>query len=232
MSNIVTKILVIEDDPEISEVIGILLKKHHFEVGFADDGEEGLRIAQETSPDVVLLDWMLPNLSGIEICRRMRRMSETNKTCIIMLTSRDAEEDMVRGLDTGADDYVSKPFSPTELIARINAVLRRVKPSSVGETLSFEDINLDCSSHRVSRAESQIHLGPTEFRLLLHLMEHPKHVYSRNQLLDAVWGQDVYVESRTVDVHIRRLRKALNEGGKTNYIRTVRSAGYAIDYTN
>ena len=147
-----------------------------------------------------------------------------------MLTSRDTEEDMIRGLETGADDYISKPFSPTELIARINAILRRSKPSAVGEIISFEDIELNCSSHRVSRGDKQIHLGPTEYKLLLHLMERPKHVYSRDQLLDAVWGNNVYVEARTVDVHIRRLRKALNDGGKTNYIRTVRSAGYAIDY--
>ena len=232
MNSLATKILVIEDDPEISELIGILLAKHGFEAQFSNDGEEGLSRAQDMSPDVILLDWMLPNLSGIEICRRLRRMPETQNSSIIMITSRDAEEDMIRGLDTGADDYIAKPFSNTELIARINAVLRRVKPSAVGEVISFEDIELDIKSHRVKRGDVQIHLGPTEFKLLHHLMQHPQHVYSRDQLLDTVWGREVYVETRTVDVHIRRLRKALNEDGKVNYIRTVRSAGYAIDYTN
>ena len=232
MNSLATKILVIEDDPEIAELIGILLAKHGFEAQFSNDGEEGLSRAQDMSPDVILLDWMLPNLSGIEICRRLRRMPETQNSSIIMITSRDAEEDMIRGLDTGADDYIAKPFSNTELIARINAVLRRVKPSAVGEVISFEDIELDIKSHRVKRGDVQIHLGPTEFKLLHHLMQHPQHVYSRDQLLDTVWGREVYVETRTVDVHIRRLRKALNEDGKVNYIRTVRSAGYAIDYTN
>lgn len=232
MNSLKTKILVIEDDPEISDLIGILLKENGFDVQFANDGEKGLVKAQEMSPDVVLLDWMLPNLSGIEICRRLRRFDETKKSSIIMITSRDTEEDMIRGLDTGADDYLAKPFSPSELIARIKAVLRRVKPSAVGEIITFEDISLDITSHRVSRDGEQIHLGPTEFKLLHHLMSHPKHVYSRDQLLDTVWGRDVYVETRTVDVHIRRLRKALNKGDKPNYIRTVRSAGYALDYTN
>ncbi|MCK5041969.1 MAG: phosphate regulon transcriptional regulator PhoB [Sphingomonadales bacterium] len=230
MNNLTTKVLIIEDDPDISELISMLLRSKSFEVSSCADGEAGLTMARNTPPDIIILDWMLPNLSGIEICRRLRRFEETKQTSIIMLTSRDTEEDMIRGLDTGADDYISKPFSPTELIARINAVLRRTKPSSAGEVLTFEDIELNSASHRVSRGENQIHLGPTEYKLLLHLMEHPKHVYSRDQLLDAVWGHDVYVESRTVDVHIRRLRKALNEGDKTNYIRTIRSAGYAIDY--
>lgn len=230
MANQTTKILVIEDDPDISGLIGVLLENKGFDVNFSFDGEDGLTLARETMPDLIILDWMLPNLSGIEVCRRLRRLNETKATSIIMLTSRDTEEDIVRGLETGADDYISKPFSKTELIARINAALRRSKPSAVGEIIKFEDIELNCSSHRVSRGDNQIHLGPTEYKILLHLMEHPKHVYSRDQLLDAVWGNEVYVETRTVDVHIRRLRKALNEGDKTNYIRTVRSAGYAIDH--
>lgn len=225
-----TKVLVIEDDPSASELIGVLLKSHGFSVSFALDGEKGLDMARDMLPDVILLDWMLPNLSGLEICRRLRRLDETKNASIIMLTARITEEDMVRGLQTGADDYISKPFSPTELVARINAVLRRAKPSAVGETITFEDISLNSSSHRVSRDNKQIHLGPTEYKILLHLMSRPKHVYSRDQLLDAVWGHNVYVETRTVDVHIRRLRKALNQDGKTNYIRTVRSSGYAIDH--
>jgi len=186
-------------------------------------------MATERPPDLILLDWMLPNLSGIEICRRLRRDQETANVPIVMLTARTEEGDRVRGLEIGADDYITKPFSPRELIARINAVLRRVRPSLSGKLLSYGPITLDASTHRVTRDGRPIHLGPTEFRLLRHFLESPGRVFSREQLLDAVWGHDVYVELRTVDVHIRRLRKALNTDGSADLIRTVRSAGYALD---
>ncbi len=183
----------------------------------------------ERKPDVVLLDWMLPLVSGIEICRQIRRSQETRSVPIIMLTARGEEADKIRGLNSGADDYITKPFSPSELIARVRAVMRRSKPDANGETLSFGGIVMDLAAHRVVRGDRPVHLGPTEFRLLRFLMEHPGRVYSREHLLDAVWGHDVYVEVRTVDVHIRRLRKALNTPGDIDVIRTVRSAGYALD---
>lgn len=224
-----TRILLIEDDENITEMVRYNLERAEFEIETALDGEEGLMRATEEVPDLVLLDWMLPNLSGLEICRRLRRTPETGNVPIIMLTARTEESDRVRGLDTGADDYVTKPFSPKELIARIQAVLRRMRPALTGQQLSFREITLDNVSHRVDRGGRAIHLGPTEYRLLRHFMENPGRVFSREQLLDAVWGHDVYVEPRTVDVHIRRLRKAINEKGETDYIRTVRSAGYALD---
>jgi two-component system, OmpR family, phosphate regulon response regulator PhoB len=173
---------------------------------------------------------MLPLVSGIEVCRRLRRSPETRALPVIMLTARGEENDRVRGLDSGADDYVVKPFSPSELVARLRAVIRRAQPSAGAEALQFADITMDLAAHRVSRAGKTIHLGPTEFRLLRHLMQYPRRVFSREQLLDAVWGHDVYVEPRTVDVHIRRLRKALNASGDADIVRTVRSAGYAIDH--
>ncbi|MBS0285440.1 MAG: phosphate regulon transcriptional regulator PhoB, partial [Proteobacteria bacterium] len=193
------------------------------------DGEEALLMAKEKVPDIVLLDWMVEGLSGIEVCRRLRRASDTQNVPIIMLTARGEEEDRVRGLETGADDYVTKPFSPRELVARVGAVLRRVRPGLAGEVLSYADLEMDTVGHKVRRGGEVIPLGPTEFRLLKHFLEHPGHVFSRERLLDSVWGHDSDIESRTVDVHIRRLRKAINEGDRPDIIRTVRSAGYALD---
>jgi len=223
------RILLIEDDLNLTELVRYNLERDGYEVSLAEDGEEGLMMAMERPPDLILLDWMLPNLSGIEICRRLRRNAELANVPIIMLTARSEEGDRVRGLETGADDYVTKPFSPRELIARINAVLRRLRPGLSGKVLSYGGITLDSTSHKVSRDGQNIHLGPTEFRMLRHFLENPGRVFTREQLLDAVWGHDVYVELRTVDVHIRRLRKAINLPGMTNIIRTVRSAGYALD---
>jgi two-component system phosphate regulon response regulator PhoB len=200
-----------------------------FRVNTAGDGEEALVAAAEEVPDLILLDWMLPLMSGIEVCRQLRSKPETKRAPIIMLTARGEETDKLRGLDSGCDDYITKPFSPAELIARINAVLRRSKPELSSEMLTFEDLAMDLAAHRVRRNGQDIHLGPTEFRLLRHLMQHPGRVFTREQLLDSVWGRDVYVEPRTVDVHIRRLRKALNQGGEDDLIRTVRSAGYSLD---
>lgn len=224
-----TRILLIEDDISLTELIRYNLEHEGYEVQNATDGEDGLLMAEEVSPDIILLDWMLPNLSGIEICRRIRRSEELANVPIIMLTARTEEADRIRGLDTGADDYITKPFSPRELIARINAIMRRIRPALTSQILTFDDITLDATAHRVTRGDTPIHLGPTEFRLLRHLMENPSRVFSREQLLDAVWGHDVYVEVRTVDVHIRRLRKALNIDGARDIIRTVRAAGYALD---
>ncbi|MDA5193611.1 phosphate regulon transcriptional regulator PhoB [Govanella unica] len=223
------RILLIEDDLSLTELIRYNLEHEGFVVASSTDGEEGLMLAQETPPDLVLLDWMLPNLSGIEICRRLRRHEATANVPVIMVTARTEEADRIRGLDTGADDYITKPFSPRELIARIHAILRRIRPALTGQTLRYNDIMLDGTSHKVTRSDQQIHLGPTEFRLLRHFMENPSRVFSREQLLDSVWGHDVYVELRTVDVHIRRLRKALNIEGCQDVIRTVRAAGYALD---
>ncbi len=183
----------------------------------------------ERRPDLVVLDWMLPLVSGIEVCRRLRRTPETRRLPVIMLTARGEEEDRIRGLECGADDYVTKPFSPRELVARVRAVLRRARPAIEDEVLRAGDVVMDLAAHRVHRGEHEVRLGPTEFRLLRHLLEHPGRVFSREQLLDAVWGHDVYVEPRTVDVHIRRLRKALNAGDAPDIIRTVRSAGYALE---
>lgn len=223
------RVLVIEDDPDVADVIEVVLKNEGYKVSVCHDGEEGLELARVEIPDVVLLDWVLPNLSGLEICRRMRRIPETQAIPIVMLTARAEEDDKIRGLDTGADDYISKPFSNRELVARINAVMRRARAGLSGQMLEFEDIRLDSTAHKVSRGSDSIHLGPTEYKLLRHFMESPGRVYSREQLLDSVWGNDVYVEIRTVDVHIRRLRKALNDGDKPDLIRTVRAAGYALD---
>jgi len=222
-------ILLIEDDLSITELIRYNLEQKGFQVSCEADGEEGLMSAKDSAPDLILLDWMLPNLSGIEICRQLRRDKNTKNVPIIMLTARSEEDDRIRGLDTGADDYITKPFSPQELIARINALLRRIRPALAGDVLEYSDINMDTTSHRVSRNDINIHLGPTEYNLLKHFMENPGRVFSREQLLDTVWGNDIYVEMRTVDVHIRRLRKALNINDLPNMIRTVRSAGYALD---
>jgi two-component system phosphate regulon response regulator PhoB len=183
----------------------------------------------ERQPDLVVLDWMLPKVSGLEICRQIRRGKATARLPIVMLTARGDEDDRLRGLETGADDYVTKPFSPKELIARIRAVLRRARPATSADTLTFADVRMDLAAHRVMRNDREVHLGPTEFRLLRHFMESPGRVFSREQILDAVWGPDSYVEPRTVDVHIRRLRKALNGANGADLVRTVRAAGYALD---
>ena len=221
--------LLVEDDAALAELLNWHFEREDFDVRQTPDGEEALLLAQERTPDIVLLDWMVENLSGIEVCRRLRRMPETSNVPIIMLTARGEEEDRVRGLETGADDYVTKPFSPRELIARVNAVLRRVRPALAGEVLSFSDLEMDTVAHKVRRGGDVVPLGPTEFRLLRHLLEHPGWVFSRERLLDSVWGQDSEIELRTVDVHIRRLRKAINAGGRPDIIRTVRSAGYSLD---
>jgi two-component system phosphate regulon response regulator PhoB len=222
-------ILVIEDERDLSTLLRYNLEKEGYRVEQAHDGEEALLLLREEKPDLIILDWMLPQVSGIEVCRRVRMRSELRHVPIIMLTARGEEADRIRGLDTGADDYICKPFSVSELLARIRAVLRRAQPALASELLKFGDITVDRASHRVRRGARDVHLGPTEFRLLDHLIRFPGRVFSREQLLDAVWGSDVYVETRTVDVHIGRLRKALNESGKPDPIRTVRSAGYALN---
>ena len=223
------RVLLVEDDAALAELV-----RWHFErAGFAVEqtacGEEALLLARESPPDLVLLDWMIEGLSGIEVCRRLRRMPDTANVPIIMLTARGEEEDRVRGLETGADDYVTKPFSPRELVARVTAVLRRVRPALAGEGLAYADLEMSVIEHKVRRAGATVPLGPTEFRLLRHFLEHPGRVFSRERLLDSVWGRDCEIEPRTVDVHIRRLRKAINAGGRADIIRTVRSAGYALD---
>ncbi len=222
-------ILVMEDEDALATLLQYNLEKEGYDVVVAADGEEGLVQIDERQPDLVLLDWMLPKVSGIEVCRRLRGRPETRNLPIIMLTARGEESDRVRGLDTGADDYLTKPFSMTELIARIRAVLRRIRPGLADDRVGHGDIQIDRVAHRVRRSGKEVHLGPTEFRLLDHFMRHPGRVFSREQLLDAVWGSDVYVEARTVDVHVGRLRKALDVGESANPIRTVRSAGYSLD---
>lgn len=222
-------ILVVEDEADLVTLLRYNLEREGYRVAVAQDGEEALILAKEETPDLVLLDWMLPLMSGIEVCRRLRRMPDLDQVPVIMLTARGDEGDKVRGLESGADDYITKPFSPAELIARIRAALRRSQPSLTAEVLAFEDIVMNIATHRVQRAGKTIHLGPTEFRLLRHLLQHPGRVFSREQLLDAVWGRNVYVELRTVDVHVRRLRKAINGGKRADLIRTVRSAGYSLD---
>jgi len=225
------RLLVIEDEDALSALLEYNLSKEGFEVTLSGDGEDALLAVEEDKPDLVLLDWMLPGLSGIEICRRIRARSDIRDTPVIMLTARSEEEDRIRGLDTGADDYLSKPFSIPELTARVRALLRRTRPTLAGDVATFGDLALDRETHRVRRGEREIHLGPTEFRLLDCLMQRPGRVFSREQLLDLVWGRDVYVEARTVDVHVGRLRKALNRRGERDPIRTVRAAGYALDET-
>jgi two-component system, OmpR family, phosphate regulon response regulator PhoB len=223
-------VLLVEDEADLVTLLRYNLEKEGFRTLTAGDGEEAMLLAEEQSLNLILLDWMLPLMSGIEVCRQLRRNPRTRDVPIIMLTARGEEADKVRGLNAGADDYVAKPFSPIELVARMRAVLRRSSPGMTEETLSFGDVVMDLAAHRVRRNGRDIHLGPTEFRLLRHFMQHPGRVFSREQLLDLVWGHDVYVELRTVDVHIRRLRKALNEeDGADDIIRTVRSAGYALD---
>jgi two-component system phosphate regulon response regulator PhoB len=222
-------ILVVEDEDSLATLLQYNLQKEGYDIALAGDGEEALLLVDERLPDLIVLDWMLPKISGIEVCRRLRQRNETRNVPIIMLTARGEESDRVRGLDTGADDYLVKPFSMTELTARIRAVLRRLRPGLAEDRVRRGDLLIDRVAHRVKRAGLEIHLGPTEFRLLDYLMQHPGRVFSREQLLDAVWGSDVYVEARTVDVHIGRLRKALGVSETDDPIRTVRSAGYSLD---
>jgi len=224
-----TSVLVVEDEEALATLLDYNLSKENFRVTLAGDGEEGILKTEEVQPDIVILDWMLPKISGIEVCRRLRSKAETRNVPVIMLTARSEEADRIRGLETGADDYLTKPFSTNELIARVRAVLRRIRPALVEDKVAHGDIRLDRAAHRVWRADREIHLGPTEFRLLDHLIQHPGRVFSREQLLNAVWGSDVFVEVRTVDVHIGRLRKALNKHHQGDPIRTVRSAGYALE---
>jgi two-component system, OmpR family, phosphate regulon response regulator PhoB len=222
-------VLVVEDEDALATLLQYNLEKEGYDVIVAGDGEEALILVDERLPDLVVLDWMLPKVSGIEVCRRLRSRPETRNVPIIILTARGEETDRIRGLDTGADDYVVKPFSMTELTARIRAVLRRIRPGLAEDRIRHGDIVIDRVAHRVRRGCREVHLGPTEFRLLDYLMQHPGRVFSREQLLDAVWGSDVYVEARTVDVHIGRLRKALLQGWSSDPIRTVRSAGYSFE---
>jgi len=222
-------ILIAEDEPAQMELLRYNMESADFRTVVATDGASALALIEEETPDLVVLDWMLPEMSGIEVCRRIRGRPETRSLPVIMLTARGEESDRVRGLETGADDYLVKPFSQAELIARIRALLRRSRPALTDEQLSYGGIVMDIASHRVSRDNTPVQLGPTEFRMLRFLMERPGRVYSREQLLDQVWGRDVYVESRTVEVHIRRLRMALDVEGAPDIIRTVRGAGYALD---
>ena len=223
------RILLVEDDRSLVELLSFHLRRSEFEVETTADGEDALLMAREAPPDLVILDWMIEGISGLEVCRRLRRLPETANVPIIMLTARGEETDRIRGLETGADDYVTKPFSPRELVARVGAVLRRVRPALAGEQLSFAGIEMDLVAHKVRRDGASVSLGPTEFRLLRHFLENPRRVFSRERLLDSVWGHDSDIELRTVDVHIRRLRGAINAGGKPDLVRTVRSAGYALD---
>jgi two-component system phosphate regulon response regulator PhoB len=226
-----TQILVVEDEEAIATLIIYNLEKEGFEVEHVPDGEDALEAIRANIPDIVLLDWMLPSISGIDVCKKLRADSATRSIPIIMLTARGEETDRVYGLDIGADDYITKPFSPSELVARIRAVIRRIRPSLADGTLDYEGITMDMASHNVFFGETEIKLGPTEFRLLAHFMESPGRIFSREQLLDNVWGKEIYVESRTVDVHIRRLRKALEDASPTlkDVIKTVRSAGYKLE---
>ena len=222
-------ILLVEDDPSLIELVRYNLEAADFDVAVEMDGDGGLMAIRERDFDAVILDWMMPNMSGIEVVRQIRRMNDKRATPVIMLTARGEETDKIRGLDAGADDYVVKPFSPAELVSRVRALLRRSTPDMGAETLAYEDLEMDLVSHKINRGGRSVHLGPTEYRLLRVLMENPNRVYSREQLLDKAWGQNIYVEIRTVDVHVRRLRRAINIDGKPDLIRTVRGSGYALD---
>jgi two-component system phosphate regulon response regulator PhoB len=222
-------VLIVEDEVPLVTMLRYNLEREGFAVDAAADGEEALLRIAERRPDAVLLDWMLPLVSGLEVCRQLRRSPATRALPIIILTARGEESDRVRGLDCGADDYVVKPFSLIELIARLHAVIRRAQPNAADNILRYADVAMDLIAHRVSRAGKPVHLGPTEFRLLHHFLQHPARVFSREQLLDRVWAHDAEIETRTIDVHIRRLRKVLNAGGGTDLLRTVRSVGYALD---
>lgn len=221
-------VLIIEDEPAQREVLIYNLTAEGYRVSTAEDGEKGLEAVEDDMPDIIVLDWMLPHVSGIEVCRQLKTRPETRAVPIIMLSARSEEVDRVRGLETGADDYVVKPYAVAELMARVRTQLRRVRPSTVGQVLVYEDISLDSETHRVSRGKTELRLGPTEFRLLATFLEKPGRVWSREQLLDRVWGRDIYVDTRTVDVHIGRLRKVLTQDGGTDVVRTVRGAGYSL----
>ncbi|MBX7481414.1 phosphate regulon transcriptional regulator PhoB [Qipengyuania qiaonensis] len=223
------KLLLVEDDPALSELLEYRFNNEGYQVRTTSDGDEALLLAAEDVPDLVILDWMIEGTSGIEVCRRLRRDKETAHVPIIMLTAREAEDDRVRGLDTGADDYLTKPFSPRELLARVSAVMRRIRPALAGESIEVGDITLDPVAHKVTRRGRTLQLGPTEYRLLKFFMESPGRVFSRGQLLDGVWGTESEIELRTVDVHIRRLRKAIEIDGAKDPVRTVRSAGYSLE---
>lgn len=224
-----SRILLVEDDRALVELVDFHLKKAGFETRITPSGDEALMLASESPPDLILLDWMIEGTSGIDVCRRLGRMAATKDIPIIMMTARGEEADRIRGLDTGADDYITKPFSPKEMLARVGAVLRRVRPALAGGTLTFEDVEMDVAAHRVRRGGRPIHLSPSEFRLLRHFLESPRRVFTREGLLDTVWSDGSDLDQRTVDVHVRRIRKALNEGGKPDLIRTIRSAGYALE---
>jgi two-component system phosphate regulon response regulator PhoB len=225
-------VLIVEDEAPLVTLLRYNLEKEGFAVCSAGDGEEALLQIAENKPDAVLLDWMLPLVSGLEVCRQIRRAPSSRSLPIILLTARGEEADRVRGLDSGADDYIVKPFSPSELVARLRAVIRRAQPTTADDTLHYADVAMDLAAHRVSRAGKAVHLGPTEFRLLHHFLLYPGRVFSREHLLDRVWGPHAEVEMRTVDVHIRRLRKALNIDGCRDLVRTVRSVGYALDHAS
>ena len=222
-------VLIVEDDTALSELLQWHFNSEGYDVRATADGEDALIMVREDLPDLIVLDWMIESLSGVEVCRQLRKAKESARVPIMMLTARGEEEDKIRGLKTGADDYLTKPFSPRELLARAEALLRRSRPALAGEMLAFADLELDPAAHRVKRGGEVLHLGPTEFRLLRHFMEKPRRVHSRQQLIDAVWGMDKEIDERTVDVHIRRLRQAIERPGGTELIRTVRSAGYSMD---
>ncbi|EAQ07992.1 phosphate regulon transcriptional regulator PhoB [Yoonia vestfoldensis] len=228
MADLQPSVLVVEDEPAQREVLAYNLESEGFRVIKAADGNEALLLIEEEQPDLILLDWMLPGTSGIEICRQIKSRPAFRMTPVIMLSARSEEVDKVRGLETGADDYISKPYSIIELLARVKAHLRRSRPATMGERLIYNDILLDSETHKVFRGENELKLGPTEFRLLTTFMEKPGRVWSRDQLLDRVWGRDIYVDTRTVDVHVGRLRKVLGSHGGEDLIRTVRGAGYAL----
>jgi two-component system phosphate regulon response regulator PhoB len=223
------RLLLVEDDRAIAELLRWHFEREGYDVIRTADGEEALLLAEERTPDLIILDWMIEGVPGIEVCRRLRRRPSTAHVPLIMLTARGEETDRIRGLETGADDYITKPFSPRELLARVSAVLRRVRPALAGERLGYADIELDVTEHRVRRGGQPVHLGPIEFRLLRHLLENPGRVFTRESLLAALWREDSEIDARTVDAHVRRLRKALNVGGRADLIRTVRSAGYSLD---
>ncbi|TDI63152.1 MAG: phosphate regulon transcriptional regulatory protein PhoB [Alphaproteobacteria bacterium] len=222
-------VLIVEDEEALVTLLQYNFEKENYRVSLARNGQEAILLIDEMLPDLIILDWMLPEISGLELCRQLRSRTKTRNVPIIMLTARGEETDRIRGLDTGADDYITKPFSMTELLSRVRAVLRRIRPALAEDIVVYGELEVDRATHRVKRSGRDIPLGPTEFRLLDHLLQHPGRVFSRGQLLDAIWGTDVYVDERTVDVHIGRLRKALNAKGEHDPIRTVRSAGYALD---
>ena len=223
------KIFIVEDEPSIVQLVKYNLEKQNFKVLVSNNGEEGLQEIKKTEPDLILLDWMLPDLSGIDICKVLRKDTKFKNVPIIMLTARSQEEDKVLGLNVGADDYLPKPFSNPELIARVNALLRRSKPSVTEDVVSFQDLKIDRLQRKVFRGNVEIKLGPTEYKLINFFVKNPSRVYSREQLLENIWTSSINVELRTVDVHIRRLRKEINLPNTKNLIRTVRSAGYALD---